>query len=119
MLNTKPLYPISVLATLLDVHQRTLRIYDDEKVLVPQRSPKGRRLYSNFDIEKGRFIQFLTRDLGINLAGVKIILNFLDKNDFEENKMFVIQLVESYGIDEKKRSETRNKMKNRGKRKQQ
>ncbi len=73
----KPMFSISVLAEILNVHQRTLRIYDEESILSPSRSPKNRRLYSLNDIEKGKFIQYLTRELGINLAGIKIILDLL------------------------------------------
>lgn len=73
----KPMFPISVVADLLKVHQRTLRIYDDENILVPDRSPKNRRLYSFNDIERGKFVQYLTRELGINLAGIKIIFHLL------------------------------------------
>ena len=57
----KPMFPISVVAEILKVHQRTLRIYDDETLLVPNRSPKNRRLYSFNDIERGKFIQYLTK----------------------------------------------------------
>ena len=71
------MFPISVVADILKVHQRTLRIYDDETILVPNRSPKNRRLYSFNDIERGKFIQFMTRELGINLAGIKIIIRLL------------------------------------------
>lgn len=76
-----PVLPISVVAEHLKVHQRTLRIYDDEKILCPGRSPKNRRLYSFNDIEKGKFIQHLTRNLGLNLAGVKIALALLEEAD--------------------------------------
>ena len=62
---------------MIGVHQRTLRIYDEEGLLVPKRTDKNRRLYSLNDVERGKFIQYLTRDLGINLAGVRIIFNLL------------------------------------------
>lgn len=75
----KPMFPISVLADILGVHQRTLRIYDDENILVPSRSPKNRRLYSLNDVERSKFVQYLTRDLGINLAGIRIIFSLLDQ----------------------------------------
>jgi MerR family transcriptional regulator/heat shock protein HspR len=75
----KPMFPISVIADILRIHQRTLRIYDDETILVPSRSPKNRRLYSFNDIERGKFIQYLTRELGINLAGIKIIFHLLEQ----------------------------------------
>lgn len=82
----KPMFPISVVADILKVHQRTLRIYDDENILVPNRSPKNRRLYSFNDIERGKFIQYLTRELGINLAGIKIIFHLLKQQKVEPNK---------------------------------
>ena len=79
----KPMFPISVVADILKVHQRTLRIYDDENILVPTRSPKNRRLYSFNDIERGKFIQYLTRELGINLAGIKIIIYLLQQQKID------------------------------------
>lgn len=82
----KPMFPISVVAEILKVHQRTLRIYDDENLLVPTRSPKNRRLYSLNDIERGKFIQYLTRELGINLAGIKIISYLLCQQNIEPGK---------------------------------
>ncbi|MBR3605291.1 MAG: MerR family transcriptional regulator [Candidatus Gastranaerophilales bacterium] len=53
-MKNKPLYPISVLSELLNVHQRTLRIYDEQEVLVAFRTLKNRRLYSQNDIEKAK-----------------------------------------------------------------
>ncbi len=76
-----PVFPISAAAQQLQIHQRTLRIYDDEKILCPKRTPKNRRLYSIDDIKKGEFIQYLTQKLGLNLAGVKITLELLEKLD--------------------------------------
>ena len=77
----KPMFPISIVADTLNVHQRTLRIYDDENILVPPRSQKNRRLYSFNDIERGKFIQFMTRKLGINIAGIKIIIHLLKQQN--------------------------------------
>lgn len=68
------MFPLSVMADVLNVHPRTLRIYDKEKILCPKRTPRNRRLYSINDIEKGKFIQFLIKNFGINLAEIKIIL---------------------------------------------
>jgi len=81
----KPMFPISVIADILKVHQRTLRIYDEEEILVPSRSPKNRRLYSFSDIERGKFIQYLTRELGINLAGIKVIIHLLQQQKINPN----------------------------------
>ncbi len=82
----KPMFPISVLADILKVHQRTLRIYDEEGILTPSRSSKNRRLYSLNDIERGKFIQFMTRDLGINLAGIKIIVHLLKQQKIQPSQ---------------------------------
>lgn len=81
-----PMFPISIVADILKVHQRTLRIYDDENILVPSRSAKNRRLYSLDDIEKGKFVQYLSRELGINLAGIKIIFHILTQQKLETSK---------------------------------
>ena len=77
MENTKPLYQISVLSNLLNVHQRTLRIYEEQGLLTPFRNSKNRRIYSENDIEKAKLILYLTRNLALNLAGVKTILSIL------------------------------------------
>ncbi len=69
--------PISSMAQALGVHQRTLRIYDKEGILSPKRSDKNRRNYSLDDLEKAKLVLFLTRNLALNLSGVKIILAIL------------------------------------------
>lgn len=76
---SKPLLPIGIAAQLLKIHQRTLRIYDEEKILSPKRSGKNRRLYSYNDLEKAKLILYLTRNLAINLSGVKAILGLFDE----------------------------------------
>lgn len=78
-----PILTIGAVAKVLGVHQRTLRIYDMQDILVPKRSSQNKRLYSLDDVELGRFILFLTRSLAINLAGVKIILKLVQKNKIE------------------------------------
>jgi MerR family transcriptional regulator/heat shock protein HspR len=69
----RPRYFISIAAELAAVHPRTLRIYESEGLLCPQRR-NNLRLYSEADIERVRIIRFLTRRQGVNLAGVKVIL---------------------------------------------
>jgi MerR family transcriptional regulator/heat shock protein HspR len=69
----RPRYFISIAAELAAVHPRTLRIYEEEGLLCPQRR-NNLRLYSEADIERVRIIRFLTRRQGVNLAGVKVIL---------------------------------------------
>ncbi len=68
------LYMISVAAELAGMHPQTLRIYEQKKLICPGRSVGSTRLYSDEDIERLKAIQKLTRDFGINLAGVKMIL---------------------------------------------
>ena len=74
-----PLLPISVLSNILKVHQRTLRIYDENGLLTPTRSENNQRLYSYSDLEKAKLIIYFTRNLALNLAGVKIILGLLEE----------------------------------------
>jgi MerR family transcriptional regulator, heat shock protein HspR len=69
----RPRYFISIAAELASVHPRTLRIYEEEGLICPQRR-NNLRLYSEADIERVRVIRFLTRRQGVNLAGVKVIL---------------------------------------------
>jgi MerR family transcriptional regulator/heat shock protein HspR len=70
----RPVYVISVAANLAGVHPRTLRIYEEEGLLQPVRTPTNIRLYSDDDIARVRAIRYLTQRRGVNLAGVKIIL---------------------------------------------
>ncbi len=70
----RPLYMISIAADLAGVHPQTLRIYERKELIRPQRSGGNTRLYSEADIERLRFIQTLTQDEGVNLAGVTRII---------------------------------------------
>ncbi len=74
-------YTISAVATQYDVHPQTLRLYEREGLLKPSRSEGNTRLYTDADIERLELILSLTRDLGVNLAGVEIILNMRAKMD--------------------------------------
>ena len=69
----RPRYFISIAAELASVHPRTLRIYEEEGLVCPRRR-NNLRLYSEADIRRVRIIRFLTRRQGVNLAGVKVIL---------------------------------------------
>jgi MerR family transcriptional regulator/heat shock protein HspR len=75
----KPIFTLSVAADILGLHPRTLRIYEEHGLVVPHRTQTQRRRYSQNDIKKFQFIQYLTRDRGVNLNGVKIILLMLDE----------------------------------------
>ena len=68
-------YMISAVAELYDIHPQTLRLYEREGLLRPDRSRGNTRLYSAADLERLELILTLTRELGVNLAGVEVILN--------------------------------------------
>jgi MerR family transcriptional regulator/heat shock protein HspR len=74
-------YTISAIADHYGLHQQTLRLYEREGLLKPSRSEGNVRLYTDEDIERLEVILKLTRDLGVNLAGVEIILNMREKMD--------------------------------------
>ncbi|CAD7286609.1 heat shock protein transcriptional repressor HspR [Campylobacter suis] len=77
----EPLYLISVVAKVLSVHPQTLRQYEREGLVEPSRTDGRMRLYSQRDVDKVKMILRLTRDLGVNLAGVDVILQLKDKMD--------------------------------------
>jgi MerR family transcriptional regulator/heat shock protein HspR len=72
-------YTISAVAELYDIHPQTLRLYEREGLLLPSRSVGNTRLYEDSDLERLEIILSLTRELGVNLAGVEIILNMREK----------------------------------------
>ncbi len=74
-------YTISAVAEMYDIHPQTLRLYEREGLLKPSRSVGNTRLYEDADLERLEVILALTRDLGVNLAGVEIILNMREKMD--------------------------------------
>ena len=77
--NSEPLYHISIAARLVECHPQTLRTYERLGLLAPHRAASNVRLYSDRDIERLRQIKRLTQELGINLAGVEIVLNLLEQ----------------------------------------
>ena len=72
-------YMISAIAEQYEVHPQTLRMYEREGLLKPSRSEGNTRLYTDEDVERLEVILKLTRELGVNLAGVEIILNMREK----------------------------------------
>ena len=72
---SKAAYMISAVAEQYQIHPQTLRLYEREGLLAPSRSEGNTRLYTDDDLERLEVILKLTRDLGVNLAGVEIILN--------------------------------------------
>ncbi|MDD2789949.1 MAG: helix-turn-helix transcriptional regulator [Sulfurimonas sp.] len=77
----EPVYLISIVAKILEIHPQTLRQYERENLVCPSRSDGRIRLYSQRDIDRIKLILRLTRDLGVNLAGVDIILRLKENVD--------------------------------------
>ena len=75
----RPIYMISVAAQLVGMHPQTLRMYETKGLVRPQRTPGGTRLYSEADVERLRIVQRLTSELGLNLAGVELVLLLEDE----------------------------------------
>lgn len=75
----QPCYTIGVVAQLVNLHPQTLRNYEQLGLVVPQRSEGNIRLYSQREVDRLLKINRLTQDLGINLAGVDVILNLTDQ----------------------------------------
>ncbi len=75
----RPLYMIGIAAQLAGMHPQTLRIYESKKLINPERTAKNTRLYSDEDIKRLKYIQRLTQEMGVNLAGVKMIIDLEDE----------------------------------------
>jgi MerR family transcriptional regulator/heat shock protein HspR len=91
---TKAAYMISAIAEQFQIHPQTLRLYEREGLLRPSRSEGNTRLYTEEDVERLEVILKLTRDFGVNLAGVEIILNMREKMEAMQRQIeeFVNQL---------------------------
>jgi MerR family transcriptional regulator, heat shock protein HspR len=90
----KAAYMISAVAEQYNIHPQTLRLYEREGLLKPSRSDGNTRLYTDEDLERLEVILKLTRDLGVNLAGVEIILNMREKMEAMQRQIeeFIAQL---------------------------
>ena len=103
-LRKRPVYMIGIASELIGVHPQTLRMYEQKGLLRPRKSIKNTRLYSQEDVDLGRYIQRLTQELGMNLAGVKKVIDLerqvakleaeiralreeLDRKDLENNRL--------------------------------
>ncbi len=84
---SKAAYMISSVAEQYSVHPQTLRLYEREGLLKPSRSDGNTRLYTEEDLERLEVILHLTRDLGVNLAGVEIILNMRNKMETMQSQI--------------------------------
>lgn len=80
-MENQPVYMIGVAAQLCGIHPQTLRQYERLGLVVPSRAGAKNRLYSDIDIRRVRRIQRLTKDMGVNLAGVELILRLLEEMD--------------------------------------
>lgn len=106
MREKKRYYTIGVVAQMYSIHPQTLRLYEKEGLLKPSRTKGKTRHYTDEDLQKLEFILTLTRDLGVNLAGVDVILRM--KEQMEEMERHIEKLIEfiqrelskAYGEDE-------------------
>lgn len=94
-----PVYTISVAARLCEVHPQTLRTYERLGLVVPARVCNKNRMYSEQDILRVKRIQRLTQDLGVNLAGVEVIMRLLDeleevRSDLEQQLREYVDIIE-------------------------
>ncbi len=88
----EPVYLISVVATMLDIHPQTLRQYEREGLVEPSRTQGRMRLYSQRDIERMKLILRLTRQMGVNLAGVDIVLQLKEQIDAMQTEIDQLRL---------------------------
>lgn len=84
----RPLYMIGVVAEMFGIHPQTLRLYEREGLIKPSRTQGNTRLYSERDIENIRMVLLLTRELGVNIAGVEVILEMRRKMERMREEMF-------------------------------
>src|ERR1700729_938217 len=99
---SKAAYMISAVAEQYEIHPQTLRLYEREGLLAPSRSDGNTRLYTDDDLERLEVILKLTRELGVNLAGVEIILNMREK--MEEMQRQIENFVASLNLEITQRS---------------
>ena len=83
----EPVYLISVVANMLNIHPQTLRQYEREGLVKPSRTQGSMRLYSQCDIDRMKMILRLTRDMGVNLAGVDVVLRLKEQMDAMEQEI--------------------------------
>ena len=111
-LRKRPVYMIGIASELIGVHPQTLRMYEQKGLLRPRKSIKNTRLYSQEDVALGRYIQRLTQEMGMNLAGVRKVIDLerqvarledqtralreeLDQKDLEHSRM-IAKVHQSY-----------------------
>jgi MerR family transcriptional regulator/heat shock protein HspR len=84
---SKGAYMISAVAEMYDIHPQTLRLYEREGLLAPSRSDGNTRLYTDEDLERLEFILNLARDLGVNIAGIAIVLQMRERREEMNRQM--------------------------------
>jgi MerR family transcriptional regulator, heat shock protein HspR len=111
-LRKRPVYMIGIASELIGVHPQTLRMYEQKGLLRPRKSIKNTRLYSQEDVDLGRYIKKLTQELGMNLAGVRKVIDLerqvarleaevralreeLDRSDLEHSRL-IAKVHQSY-----------------------
>ena len=101
---------ISIVSEMLGVHPQTLRIYEREGFIKPRRSGGNTRLYSEEDVERLEMVLRLTRELGVNLAGVEVILSMREKMEQMQREMeeTIQHLSEKLAKELRRREETKN-----------
>jgi MerR family transcriptional regulator/heat shock protein HspR len=92
---SRPVYVISIAASIAGCHPRTLRIYEEEGLVDPVRTDSNIRLYSDEDLQRVRNIRYLTQQRGVNLAGVKMLLQFRDAADLLRELASAIEEVDA------------------------
>ncbi len=104
------LFMISVVSEMLGIHPQTLRLYEREGFIKPKRTEGNTRLYSEDDVEKLEMILRLTRELGVNLAGVEVILSMREKMEQMQREMeeTIRQLREELEREIRRREEVKN-----------
>lgn len=104
------LFMISVVSEMLGIHPQTLRLYEREGFIKPKRSDGNTRLYSEEDVEKLEMILRLTRELGVNLAGVEVILSMRERMEQMQREMedAILQLREELSREIRRREDLRN-----------
>ncbi len=104
------LYMISVVSEMLGIHPQTLRLYEREGFIKPKRSGGNTRLFSDEDVEKLELILRLTRELGVNLAGVEVILSMREKMERmqQETEQAIRLLRDELAREIARREESRN-----------
>jgi len=91
---SRPVYVISIAASIAGCHPRTLRIYEEEGLVEPVRTDSNIRLYSDEDLQRVRIIRYLTQQRGVNLAGVKMLLQFRDAADLRRELADAIEEID-------------------------